>query len=219
MLGSRLAGERQVFRQARNRVANWGCSGVFAGAPRTEGVTGIANRRKFDQALAVDWKRGFRDRTPLAVIMIDADHFKDYNDLYGHASGDDCLRRIAAILYGSSRRPADLAARYGGEEFVMILPSTSISDAVAIGEKICHAIAGANIPHDGNEGGIVTASVGVAALIPAPEATPQQLVEAADQALYKAKKRGRNRVVQYHWTVNVAATMAENATPEVLACP
>jgi diguanylate cyclase (GGDEF)-like protein/PAS domain S-box-containing protein len=210
-----IANMRDISRQKAVEYELAKANAELSALTMTDSLTGVANRRKFDQTLATEWKRGFRDGTILAILMVDADNFKQYNDLYGHARGDECLRRIAAILYGGARRPADLAARYGGEEFALILPVTSAPDAVEIGLRICQAVAASNMEHDGNEGGRVTVSIGVAALIPGPDASPQQLVEAADQALYEAKKLGRNCVVQYKPPGSPAETMTQDAPREI----
>jgi diguanylate cyclase (GGDEF)-like protein/PAS domain S-box-containing protein len=160
-----------------------------------DGLTGIANRRQFDERLKHEWARARRERTSLPLLLIDVDHFKKFNDLYGHQAGDACLRSIAQVLSAQTRRPADLAARYGGEEFALLLPDTDEAGCRLIGEAIREAIAGLGIVHDQNlPSRKVTVSIG-AALVPANGKTSSSLVEAADRALYTAKNSGRDRLV------------------------
>ncbi|ABA87358.1 sensor diguanylate cyclase, CHASE domain-containing [Syntrophotalea carbinolica DSM 2380] len=161
----------------------------------TDGLTGIANRRSFDDHLAQEWKRALRDRHPLSLIMVDIDHFKAYNDYYGHLAGDDCLRQVARMLQSVVARPGDLVARYGGEEFALILPQTD-HGAKSLGESCRAAVAGGKIPHHASPvKPVVTVSVGVATMIPHVEDDPSQLIKAADQAMYRAKLLGRDHVV------------------------
>ncbi|MFG1926816.1 diguanylate cyclase [Cryptosporangium sp. NPDC048952] len=160
---------------------------------RTDGLTGLANRRSLDDVLEAEWRRGIRAGTPLALAMLDVDHFKQYNDHYGHALGDACLREVAAAVRGSVRI-TDVPARYGGEEFAVILPDTDNDGARLVAERTRVAIEALRLPHAGTPTGFVTASVGVAALAPSRDRTVRQLVEAADAQLYAAKRSGRNRV-------------------------
>jgi diguanylate cyclase (GGDEF)-like protein/PAS domain S-box-containing protein len=163
-----------------------------------DGLTGIANRRRFDERLLEEWGRAYRERTRLGLLMIDLDHFKQFNDSYGHQVGDECLRSIAGILTKEAQRTTDLPVRYGGEEFAMLLPNTDAAGCARIGERIRRAILEAGIPHALNlPCGLVTASVGGAICRPAVErsAGHASLLEAADRALYEAKDGGRNRVV------------------------
>ena len=160
----------------------------------TDGLTGIANRRHFDEVLANEWQRAVRVRQPLALLMIDVDLFKNYNDHYGHQLGDDCLRKIAEMLLASSRRASDLAARYGGEEFVLIAVDTDIESARHLAEVVRTSIESLGKPHAGSPFGKVTVSIGVAALIPDNAQQPELLIQRADKALYLAKNQGRNRV-------------------------
>jgi diguanylate cyclase (GGDEF)-like protein len=157
-------------------------------------VTGLANRRTFDNRLLREWQNASRERSTLSLLMIDVDQFKLYNDHYGHVAGDICLRRIATFLSGAPMRASDLVARYGGEEFAIILPRASASGSVALAEKIRQTVAEAQLPHGAYEPGIVTVSVGVATMRPAIEVDETTLVQHADRALYLAKKGGRNRV-------------------------
>lgn len=161
----------------------------------TDGLTGIANRRQFDSVLTVEWKRAERAGTSLALAMLDVDHFKHFNDLYGHPQGDECLKQVAGILTDNVTRPAELIARYGGEEFAIIIPGADAQQALQLALKICAALRARVIPHAAAELGHVTASIGVAAFIPLPNGSPETLIKAADTALYGAKAGGRNRVV------------------------
>lgn len=161
----------------------------------TDGLTGIANRRRFDQVLDQEWKRGARAHGVLSVWLLDVDQFKRFNDAAGHVAGDDCLRRIAAALGSAIRRPGDVVARYGGEEFAGVLPDTDVEGALAVATRIHELVGALAMPHpDSAVERVVTASVGVATARPWPQAGPDRLVEAADRALYRAKQLGRNRV-------------------------
>lgn len=163
-----------------------------------DGLTGLANRRRFDERLSEEWARAYRDRSSLALLMIDVDHFKAYNDEYGHPAGDACLRVVAQVIAAGMKRPGDLAARYGGEEFAMLLPSTDAAGCARIGERIRKAIRGAGLVHSSNHAsGYITASLGGATCRPALERTAgvDTLIEAADQALYAAKEAGRDRLM------------------------
>ena len=159
-----------------------------------DGLTGIANRRCFDDALVKEWVRNGRHDTPMALLMIDIDHFKAYNDTLGHVLGDDCLVAVAEGIMASIHRPGDMAARYGGEEFAVILPHTGYEGAHAVADTIHTNINGSNIHHPHSYAGYnVTVSIGVASCIPSCQTTPAQLLTAADTALYRAKQNGRNR--------------------------
>jgi len=163
---------------------------------RIDGLTQIANRRTFDEALAREWHRLWREQKPLSLIMCDVDCFKAYNDTYGHQLGDDCLRAIAQTLSRNVKRPTDVVARYGGEEFVVILPNTSGLGSVHVAETIRQSVQELKIAHANSLAGkYVTLSLGVASIIPAGHFKPQTLIEAADKALYEAKKSGRNQFV------------------------
>ena len=159
-----------------------------------DGLTGLGNRRQFDQAMERETQRAARDRTALALLMIDADHFKSYNDTYGHAAGDDCLRTIASAVRSAAHRPGDIAVRYGGEEFAVILCRTDEAGAAKVADAIHSTLAGLRLPHAGTPHGDVSVSIGVAALVPAHGTIrPDRLLRAADAALYAAKAAGRNR--------------------------
>ncbi|PDT87371.1 diguanylate cyclase [Bradyrhizobium sp. Y36] len=163
-----------------------------------DSLTGLANRRRFDERLKEEWARAYRDRSSLALLMIDVDHFKAYNDEYGHPAGDACLRLVAKIIAAETQRAGDLAARYGGEEFAMLLPNTDAAGCALVGERIREAIHEAGLDHSSNlASGCVTVSVGGATCRPALERTTgvASLVEAADRALYAAKDAGRNRLM------------------------
>jgi diguanylate cyclase (GGDEF)-like protein len=158
----------------------------------TDGLTAIANRRAFDGMLAQEWKRGRRAGTPLALVMLDVDHFKHFNDRYGHPAGDRCLRALARALAQAGRRAGELAARYGGEEFVVLLPNTGGHDALEAARHIQQEVWALALPHAETPAGIVTVSLGVASLVPSRRHVPEDLVQQADQALYRAKQAGRN---------------------------
>lgn len=161
-----------------------------------DGLTGIANRRRFDQMLEREWQRAARDRRSLALVMCDIDYFKQYNDRYGHQAGDACLRQLATLLETGMRRGGDLAARYGGEEFAVLLPGTELDNAYALADSLREKLQHLGIPHDASDiAEVLTASFGVAAVVPLPGGNPAHLVRAADEALYRAKHAGRNRVV------------------------
>jgi diguanylate cyclase (GGDEF)-like protein len=159
-----------------------------------DGLTGIPNRRSFDAALRREWARMARAGQPLSVILLDVDHFKQFNDTYGHSDGDDCLKRVANALHACIKRPSDLAARYGGEEFVVLLPETDLDGAMIKAEALRAAVAALRIPHKNSSAADhVTVSLGVAHAAPSDGGDQQMLVEAADKQLYAAKKEGRNR--------------------------
>ncbi len=159
-----------------------------------DGLTGIANRRRFDEALLHEWQRGQREQKPLALLMCDLDCFKKYNDANGHQAGDMCLQKAAAIMREHLKRPADLAARYGGEEFAIILPATELDGALALANACRAHLESLALGHSGNESGMVTMSIGVAQMLPSAAFGPEELIARADKALYKAKNGGRNRV-------------------------
>lgn len=159
-----------------------------------DGLTGLYNRRFFDASLSTEWQRNQRGKTPLALLMLDVDFFKRYNDGYGHLMGDDCLKRVASIVQRCVKRPGDMVARYGGEEFAVILPATDIPGAIQVAESILQSVREAGLIHAFSDvAAIVTVSCGVAALTPQPGFRAEALVLAADQALYQAKENGRNR--------------------------
>ena len=159
-----------------------------------DGLTGIANRRSFDERLAQEWHRSARHRKPLALAMIDLDNFKQFNDLYGHLAGDQCLKAVAAALAKEVQRPEDFVARFGGEEFALLLPHTSAEGAHHVLQRLREAIYALGIEHIGNSWGKVTVSIGYSAVTPTQGDGQSRLIQLADAALYQAKSVGRNRV-------------------------
>jgi diguanylate cyclase (GGDEF)-like protein len=160
-----------------------------------DGLTGIANRRRFDEYITTEWQRCLRGSFLLSLILIDVDFFHRYNENYGHLAGDDCLKKVATILANVSQRATDLPARYGGEEFVIVLPHTSQMGARTIAEEIQKAIAEQRIPHRKSSiSRYLTTSIGVATTIPDHESGITDFIDLADQALFKAKKLGRDRI-------------------------
>ncbi|WP_243310700.1 GGDEF domain-containing protein [Fundidesulfovibrio agrisoli] len=167
----------------------------LAALSRTDWLTGIANRGHFEEALAREYARHTRSGAPLSLLILDIDHFKEFNDRYGHPEGDDCLRRIGDVLTACASRADDLAARYGGEEFACILPATDPKGALGIAEEILRAIRGLAIPHDmSRSADRITASIGLVTALCTGDGSPKDLVALADRQLYKAKSDGRNRV-------------------------
>lgn len=161
-----------------------------------DGLTGIANRRRFDEALRVEWLRAVRDTTALSLLMIDIDYFKPYNDHYGHVAGDECLRKVAQALRDHVHRPADVVARYGGEEFAVLLPLTPLGGALRVSDGLCKTIAGLSLPHARSAAAnCVTVSVGACTMVPERGLDVEQIIAMADAQLYVAKKEGRNRAV------------------------
>ncbi|MRG72884.1 diguanylate cyclase [Alphaproteobacteria bacterium HT1-32] len=161
-----------------------------------DGLTQIPNRRRYDQFLDTEWRRAIRRETSLSMVLMDIDHFKQYNDTYGHLEGDRCLQEVAAALEKSLMRPADLAARYGGEEFACLLPETDMAGAMHLAEKLRDAVEQLKLPHKSSlTAEHVTISVGVASVVASTEREPEDLFKRADKALYSAKETGRNKVV------------------------
>jgi diguanylate cyclase (GGDEF)-like protein/PAS domain S-box-containing protein len=185
----RDAGRRHLAEQAL-AAANQELSTLAA----TDDLTGLPNRRQFDNALQKEWFRALRDGVPLALLMIDVDHFKALNDQHGHPVGDDVLAAMARVIRDSVRRAGDMAARYGGEEFAVVLPGTSAGGALEIGEMIRRAVRGTDFSPLAPGIGRLTVSVGAAAMVPIAGAGAATLVHAADNALYQAKRNGRDRV-------------------------
>ena len=161
-----------------------------------DGLTGVANRRMFDNRLQVEWNNAQRTAQPLSLILLDIDFFKEYNDHYGHIRGDDCLKRVGQALSGAALRPRDLMARYGGEEFVLLLPETDAEAAAQVAERCRQLINEQNIEHAYSQvAPLLTLSLGVGTLIPGPLDQPQAFLETVDRLLYQAKRQGRNRAV------------------------
>lgn len=168
---------------------------ILKQASTMDALTSLANRYNFDEFLDREWRRAQRESKPLSLIMLDIDHFKAYNDTYGHQAGDDCLKKVSAVIARSARRPADLAARYGGEEFVLVLPETDLAGAVDLAEKLRREIEALDEPHaQSPTAARVTISVGVASVVPGRDDASSALLRSVDQALYAAKNSGRNRV-------------------------
>lgn len=162
----------------------------------TDGLTGVANRRAFDESLKTEWRRCARARVPLALLLLDIDHFKRFNDTYGHQAGDRCLQKVADAMRRAAMRPQDVVARYGGEEFAILLPQEDLAGAETVAQRIMAEIALLAIPHaSGHECGILTVSLGVTSLTPGENVDPGAIVTEADTLLYDAKAAGRNR---YH---------------------
>jgi diguanylate cyclase (GGDEF)-like protein len=169
---------------------------ILRGLSFLDGLTGLANRRRLDQFLDQEWRRSLRSQSPLSLILMDIDYFKDFNDAAGHLAGDDCLRKIAQTLESSIHRAGDLIARYGGEEFVCVLPETAQDGALAVATKVQSLMAALALPHPRSAGGpFLTLSLGVATHIVSPGENAESLLKAADLAMYKAKAAGRNRIV------------------------
>lgn len=163
---------------------------------RLDALSGLSNRRNFDEALQKEWSRACREHSSLALIMLDVDHFKAYNDTYGHPAGDVCLTQIGGVLAKAMKRPADLAARYGGEEFIVMLPGADANGAEEVARRIVGGVDALSLEHTASSAAKhVTASIGVAVCMPQPGTQAQLLVDAADAALYEAKRTGRHRTV------------------------
>lgn len=161
-----------------------------------DGLTGVYNRRYFNEHLELEWRRHLRQRMPLGFALADIDHFKGFNDCHGHLEGDACLQQVAQALADSLRRPGEFVVRYGGEEFAVVMPHSGLADVQRFGERICCRVRELQRPHPASPtAGHVTLSVGVASLIPQPEMDSKALIALADRALYQAKQAGRNGVV------------------------
>lgn len=167
--------------------------GLIAEMAARDGLTGLHNRRALDEHLVRVWQQGLRDRRSLAVLMIDVDHFKRFNDHYGHQAGDDALRRIATVVKGFAQRPLDIAARYGGEELVLVLFDASRNHVTQIAERARLAVQNLGIGHIAGEK-VITISIGVAVVHPTLERSPSGALQLADEALYEAKRAGRNQI-------------------------
>jgi diguanylate cyclase (GGDEF)-like protein/PAS domain S-box-containing protein len=160
-----------------------------------DGLTGIANRRMFDSTLQSEWADARRNQSPLSLIMLDIDYFKQYNDAYGHIQGDICLTQVATLLSSAASRPRDFVARIGGEEFAIILPETDVAAARKVAERCSQAIERERIPHEKSiASDFLTLSIGIATRIPAPDEKAVSLIEAADKSLYLSKNSGRDRI-------------------------
>lgn len=161
-----------------------------------DGLTGVGNRRRFDSVLETEWEAARRDQRPLSLVLIDIDHFKDFNDRYGHVRGDECLQRVATTLRAGATRPRDFLARFGGEEFVLVLPDTDAAGAERVATRCREALAEEAIAHERSSAGpFVTVSMGVGSTIPRPGDDAVTFLEVVDRRLYQAKQRGRDVVV------------------------
>lgn len=161
-----------------------------------DGLTGVANRRRFDFILNMEWNNALHGKKPLSLVMFDIDYFKQYNDHYGHLQGDHCLKRVAQVLSLVTTRAHGFLARFGGEEFVLVLPETNESSAMAVAERCRELLTKEQIPHERSEvSTVLTVSLGVATMIPSHDDEPLSFVETVDRRLYQAKQRGRNGVV------------------------
>ncbi len=162
----------------------------------TDGLTGLANRRQFDQHLYAEWQRSMRSGQPISLLLIDIDHFKRYNDRYGHLAGDACLRQVAGILYDCAQRSGELVARYGGEEFALLLPGADGDVAMTVAQRCMDEIAKARMPHeDSPVSEFLTCSIGVATVVAVQDLVPESLVRCADEALYRVKNGGRGHYI------------------------
>ena len=187
--------QQEIFERRRAEKALEDANRELQRLASLDGLTQLANRRRFDGYLQQEWLRMAREQLPLSIILCDIDHFKHYNDSYGHQAGDECLRQVARCMLGASRRPTDLVARYGGEEFIIILSNTEAEGAMHVAQRLQREIETLQIPH--NQSPVkpyVTLSMGVSNSIPVPELSSEQLIEAADKALYEVKNQGRNGI-------------------------
>jgi diguanylate cyclase (GGDEF)-like protein len=182
----------------------------------TDALTGIPNRRSLDERLRTEWNRALRGSFPVALLFIDIDLFKGFNDAYGHQAGDACLRDVARAMRDSMSRAGDFVARYGGEEFAAILSHTDQSGAIIIAERVRAAVANLQLTHRGSELGVVSISVGVASRIPHRADTPERLLASADAALYQAKAKGRNRVIGNGYESDAPRTRVRAQSPQTL---
>lgn len=192
--GQKAAEARLLFARAETAAAKEALESIAL----QDGLTGLANRRQFDQALNHEFRRAVRAATPLALVLIDLDRFKEFNDRYGHPNGDACLRAIACVIRPLVNRPGDLVARYGGEEIAILLPGNDVAGTRSVAEAVAQAVRNLRVTHAGAEAGIVTISVGFEAFEPSHKHdVAGELVQRADIALYAAKRDGRNRVRWY----------------------
>ena len=185
-----------VRARVRNHLALKATTDDLRRLSNTDPLTGLPNRRTFETALDSEWRRGWRTNRPLAMAIVDIDFFKNYNDFYGHPAGDACLQAVSGVLREAVRRAGELVARYGGEEFVVLLPETDIRGAAKFGELLSAKLRVLQIRHaKSSVCDFVTASIGVASIVPGQDTCQRTLLDAADKALYRAKESGRNRMV------------------------
>jgi diguanylate cyclase (GGDEF)-like protein len=188
-------GATTAYNVEHGRRTLWLESKMRDEAAHRDGLTGIYNRRRFDEHLAQVWQHGVREHRPVTLLFVDIDHFKAFNNRYGHQGGDEALKSVAAALAQFARRPFDLVARYGGEEFAIVLHDTTQAHAVQVAEQLLEAVRGLGIPHqDSSAATVLTISVGVACVQPVARRSSTGLLQLADQALYAAKDAGRNRM-------------------------
>jgi len=186
--------EEMDQRKARERELE-ALTRKFEQLSNQDGLTGVPNRRCFENVFRTEWLRARRDGVPLSALMIDIDYFKAYNDTYGHLQGDMCLRRMAEAIRSALKRPGDFVARYGGEECVVLLLGTDLAGALSIAGAVRANVRAAAIFHEGSpEGGLVTVSIGISGVVPTMNLEPEALLAAADEALYQAKSAGRHRI-------------------------
>ena len=192
---------RDITRRRQAELALEKANAELASLVWKDGLTGLANRRRFDEYLQSEWLKGLKSGYPLAVLLMDVDHFKLFNDRYGHQHGDHCLVTVADAIAKGLYRDNDLAARYGGEEFAVILPQTAVDDAARVAERIRQALTLLLLEHRDSPYGVLTISVGAAGAVPRPGGSMEDLVRAADEALYTSKREGRNRttVLEVNW--------------------
>ncbi|MDH4258796.1 MAG: GGDEF domain-containing protein [Gammaproteobacteria bacterium] len=192
-------GATTAYNVEHTRRTAWLESKVLDEAALRDGLTGIYNRRRFDEHLAQVWKDGVREHRPIALLMADIDHFKAFNDRYGHQAGDEAMKSVAVVLTRFARRPLDLVARYGGEEFAIVLFDTTQEHAAQVAEQLLEEVRGLGIPHhDSSAAAVLTISIGIACVLPVARRSSAGLLQLADQALYGAKDAGRNRSQLLH---------------------
>ena len=195
LLAGNIIGGAVAYNVEHTRRREWLEGRLLVELAELDGLTAIANRRRFDRELTRLWTQCARDQRPIALLLADIDCFKAYNDFYGHQAGDEALRAVATVLAGSVRRPVDTVARYGGEEFAMILPETTRDGALHVAERFLEEVRALGIPHIRSTAApVLTVSVGVGHVVPAPRRSPAGLIQLADQALYAAKDAGRNQL-------------------------
>lgn len=184
-----------VTARVRNHIRLKKYSDMLKHQAMVDGLTGLANRRRFDEYIDIEWKRGTRSGTSMSILMLDVDFFKKYNDRYGHLSGDDCLCKVAGAIKAVLTRPSDIAARYGGEEFAVILPETQMEGALKVAGSVKESIESLQIPHESSETAKhVTVSIGLCCMEPSIFESVDGFIACADAKLYEAKKEGRNKI-------------------------
>ncbi len=196
LVAANLLGASVAYMQERTSRSRFLEAGLLRELVARDGLTGIQNRRMFDQHIRRAWQQAVRDAQRIAVLLVDIDCFKEYNDRYGHQAGDECLRAVAASLSQCARRPLDFVARYGGEEFALVLYEASREYVAEVSTRIQRSIAELNIPHEASPvASRLTVSLGAAYILPTASRSPEGLIQLADEALYSAKGQGRNRAV------------------------